>query len=630
MVKIKLNKEQLRAINKLEGDLLIIASAGTGKTTTIVERYINLVKNHGIQPNQILMTTFTNKAAKDMIKKICKKTDKISEYIGTTHSLFLNLLRIHANIIFENPDFTLLTEDKDKVKIIRQILDEKGIDTRKDNIKYFKRWIEKFKNIGVLAENLSEDIDIEIGQGVVEEEIDADIIHISSNLRKEVNKVYKKYQQYLKKINQIDFDDILLLTHKLLEENEDIKNKYRDQFKNIMVDEAQDLNVVQMKILELLQDNNLCLIGDDCQNIYEWRGSSNKLVFDFEKNKDSIYLKENYRSNQKIISAVNKIIKEVTFKIDKELVCTREEGEDIRIELFDDFEDELDFVITEVKSLLDKGEKKEEIAVLFRINEIGKHVERKFIKNKIPCHLTKSKGFFNREEIKNIISFLKLKVNKNSLIEFERVILLMEGFGKSKVKEFEKISKIEKCSLIDSFKFKNKLKLNIKLSENLNTLNLILKNYSKNPISLFLNNFEYLNKLTKKYKKEPNKLEDKLENIEVLRQLFNNYGNSKEQIKKFLDEMISLEKRENTEDKVILSTIHSSKGLEWKHVFLVCCGEGMLPFYTKSLDKFKKDSELRLFYVAVSRAKDNLVISHSDNFTWRNFKKSKFLEIIKI
>ena len=628
--KLKLNKEQLKAINKIEGDLLIIASAGTGKTTTIVERYINMVENHGFKPNQILMTTFTNKAANDMIKKINKKTKKISKYIGTMHSLFLNILRNYAKIIFKNPDFTLLTEDNDKVKIIRQILKEKGINTRGDNIKYFLRWIAKFKNLGVLAENLSEDVDIEIGQGVVEEEINEEIVRVSPNLRKEVNKVYKKYQQYLKDTNQIDFDDILVLTHKLLEENKDIREGYKNQFKSIMVDEAQDLNVVQMKILDILQNNNLCLIGDDCQNIYEWRGSSNKLVFDFERNKDKIFLKENYRSNKKIISSVNKIIKELAFKIDKELICTREEGKDVTIELFSDFEDEIDFVVSEVKSLLNKNEKKEEIAVLFRVNRIGKYFEREFRKNKIPCHLTKSKGFFNREEIKDIVSFLKLKVNKNSLIEFERIILLMEGFGKSKVKDFEEISKEEECSLIDSFKFKHKLKLSDELSESLNILALILKDYTKNPISLFLNNFGYLNKLTHKYKKEADKLEDKLENIEVLKQLFNDYGNSKEQIKKFLDDMISLEKREKTGDKIILSTIHSAKGLEWKHVFLVCCGEGMLPFYTKSLGKLKKDSELRLFYVAVSRAKDNLTISHSDNVLWREFEPSHFLKIIKI
>ena len=625
---MKLNKEQLKAINKIEGDLLIIASAGTGKTTTIVERYINMVENHGINPNQILMTTFTNKASKDMIKKIGEKTKKISKYMGTMHSLFLDILRNHAAIIFENPDFTLLTEENDKIKIIKQILEKKGISAKRDNIKYFLRWIAKFKNVGVLAEDLSENIEIEIEQGVVEEEINDEIIHVSSNLRKEVNKVYKKYQQYLKDANQIDFDDVLVLTFKLLEENKNIKETYKNLFKSIMVDEAQDLNLVQIKILNLIKNNNLCLIGDDCQTIYGWRGSSSKLVFDFEKNEDKIFLKENYRSNQKIISSVNKIIKEMTFKIDKELICTREKGEDIHIELFEDFEDESNFVISEIKSLLNKNEKKEEIAVLFRINQIGKHLEREFIKNKVPCHLTKSKGFFNREEIKDIVSFLKLKVNKNSRIEFERIILLMSGFGISKVKDFEKLSKKNECSLVDSFKFKSKLKLSEELSKRLDTLNLILKDYNKDPVSLFLNNFGYSNKLKHKYEKEEDKLEDKLENIKVLKQLFEDYGNSKEQIKKFLDDMISLEKREKTKDKIILSTIHSAKGLEWKHVFLVCCGEGMIPYYTKSLSNLKRDDELRLFYVAVSRAKDSLTISHSDKLLWRYSEPSHFLDII--
>jgi len=268
---IKLNKEQIEAINFVSGNLLIIASAGTGKTTTIVERYANLVKNHNYKPSEIMMTTFTNKASKDMIKKIVEKTGSEPPYVGTMHSLFLKMVRSNAKLLSLDPDFTLIHDESDKKKIIRQILSAEKIDNKAENVNYFVRWISRFKNVGVLAENLSENLSIDenINQGIIEEVLDDEIVRVDTTLRKYVNKIYKKYEQELSKRNSIDLDDILLLMFKLLDKNPDIREVYSKKFKAIMVDEAQDLNVVQKNILNLLRNNNLCLIGDDCQNIYE-------------------------------------------------------------------------------------------------------------------------------------------------------------------------------------------------------------------------------------------------------------------------------------------------------------------------------------------------------------------------
>jgi DNA helicase-2/ATP-dependent DNA helicase PcrA len=317
------------------------------------------------------------------------------------------------------------------------------------------------------------------------------------------------------------------------------------------------------------------------------------------------------------------------FKIPKKLNCTKSHSGNVSIESFSNFNEELDFITYEIKNLISREVKKDQIAVLFRTNRIGKNVERKFKKNKIPCHLVKSKNFFEREEVKDITSFLKLKVNPRSIIDFERIFVLLEGLGKTTAKKFENISITKKCNLIDSLDFHNEIKLNQNKSYQIKKLKSLIENFENNPINTFLNDFGYREMILNKYKEESEKLEDKLENIEVLKELFKEYGSSKDQIRDFLDSLIELGKKDKTEDKIILSTIHSAKGLEWEHVFLISCNEKTLPFYRKDLDINKRDSELRLFYVAVSRAKNSLIITHYDrDVRGRDNERSHFLDII--
>jgi len=624
-----LNKEQIEAVNFVNGNLLIVASAGTGKTTTIVERYANLIKNHNYKPNEILMTTFTNKAAKDMIKKIFERTGTNPPYVGTMHSLFLRILRENALSIFPSKYFTII-DDPDKKLIIKKILSENKIDSKSDSIRYFIAWISKFKNRAVFAENLDSEMSLDDvkEEGIIEDLLDDEIIRIDPRLRKSVNKVYKKYEEELRKNNLIDLDDILLFTLRLFENNNDIKERYFKQFKAIMVDEAQDLNVAQIKILTQLQNNNLCLIGDDCQNIYEWRGSSNDLVFKFNENQNKITLTDNYRSGKKIIESVNKIIDSMSFKIDKQLNCTKDYKDELNINSFFNFYEELSFIVEKIKELLKKGISKEEIAVLFRTNRIGKSIERELRKNKIPCHLSKSKDFFEREEIKDILSFLKLKINPYSKTDFERLMVLLDGIGKIKIQKFEELAINRRCSYIDVLNYCNEFKINPATVKELNKLKSVIIN-NKNPFTSFLKDFGYINYIKSKYNYDQDRLKDKLENIGVLEDLFDKEKNTIEEIKNFLDSLIELEKKEKTRDKITLSTIHSAKGLEWECVFLASCNERTLPFYIKELTKSKMDSELRLFYVALSRAKKSLFISHYEESDWRTeIERSQFLDII--
>ena len=627
---ILLNKEQIEAINTTKGNLLILASAGTGKTTTIVERYVNLVENHKFNPNEIMMTTFTNKAAKDMVEKIRKRTDKIPFYVGTMHYLFLKIIRENAEKLSINPNFTLLTEENDKKKIIRDILTGRNIDPATNNVNYLLSRIEKSKNRGINAEDLGDNLDLGDEDKLIEEEIaGGEFVTVNSNVKMLSNYVYKKYQERLKELNKLDFDDILLYAYLLFDKNNEIRKSYQTKLKAIMVDEAQDLNIVQRNILELLQDDNLCLIGDDCQNIYSWRGTSNEFIFNFDKSCKKIVLKENYRSSEEIINNVNRIIDSITFKIDKKLNCTRKGGESIKIKEFNEFKDEISFTAFKIKNLLSKKEFPENIAILFRTNRMGKQIERVFRKNNIPCHLSKSIGFFEREEIKDILSFIKLKLNHDSLFEFERLLNLVEGVGKKRIEQLQEIANNEKINIFDSLKHLDELDSNMQIKEKLSKLKLLLDNQNNNPIESFIKFFNYKKELEKKYSSDPEKIDDKIENINVLSELIKDYDFNDLGIRDFLDSLIDMERKEKNKDKVVLTTIHSAKGLEWKYVYLLGCNETILPSYRGKLNKIKKDDELRLFYVAVSRTKDFLTLTYSLNHDYKELEPSQFLEIIK-
>jgi DNA helicase-2/ATP-dependent DNA helicase PcrA len=621
---MKLNNQQEKAAKQLEGNLLIIASAGTGKTTTIIERYINLIENKGVEPSQIMMTTFTNKAAKDMVEKIKKRTNKISPYIGTMHSLFLRILRDHSDLIFSDRPFTLLTDDKEKNKIVKDILKNEEIENTNNAVKYFSSWISKYKNRGIFSDELSFEggIDDLKKTGQITEMLDDQLIKVNPQWRKSVNKVYKRYQEFLDKNNLLDFDEILMKTFTLFANFTKIKEKYRDNFKSIMIDEAQDLNLIQKRILDQISSENICFIGDDCQNIYEWRGSSNEIIFDFSEIENSIFLEKNYRSSDQIIQAINNSIKEMKYKIHKKIVPTKGLKKDIVFEEYFQSIEEASNIADKVEGLLQQKENPEDIAILFRTRIIGKTFEKELIKKGIPCHLSKSLGFFEREEIKDIISLLRLKINRESFFDFEKSSKIIFGLGGISLKKIKEYALSNKLGLQDTLSNLDKIKISDKIKDPIKNLFNSLNSGDIDQILVDLGYYEYLDS---KYAKEPSKLEDKHENIETFILM---YKENYDSILEFLDSLHESEKREKSEGKVTLSTIHSAKGLEWKHVFLVGCNEGILPYYKGELTAIKKDSELRLFYVAISRAKEGLYISSHFTNRFENYEPSQFLEII--
>lgn len=622
---MELNSNQQKAANTLDGNLLIIASAGTGKTTTIIERYFNLISERNLDPHEIMMTTFTNKAAADMVNKIRKRTDKISPYIGTMHSLFLRMLREHSGIVSGGRDFLLLTDTKDKNKIIKGILEGEEIENTANAVKYFSSWISKYKNLGIFSDSLSLDGGIdELKQtGRITEVLDDEIVTVNPLWRKKVNLIYSKYQDYLTANHLLDFDEILLKTFKLFEEFPDIRHSYRNNFKSIMVDEAQDLNIIQKKILDQLSTDNVCFIGDDCQNIYEWRGSSNEIIFDFSENKEKIFLEHSYRSTDEIIEAVNSTIDEMKHKIDKKLVPTIGSGEKVYVDQYFQATEEKEDVISLIEDLLSKGENPEEIAILYRTNLIGKIFEKALIMNGIPCHISKNIGFFDREEIKDTLSLLRLKVSRESFFDFERISKIIPGFGKVSLKKMKSYATEHSLSFSELI---SDLHL-VGISEDIVALiRKLISSLEHNDINQILIESGYRDYVLSKYSDEPSKLEDKQDNIDTLIVMYKDNADS---LLSFLDSLHESDKKEKSEGKVILSTIHSAKGLEWKHVFLVSCNEKILPFYRGELSPLKRDSELRLFYVAISRAKKGLYISSHMVNGFSRYVPSHFLSILQ-
>ncbi len=393
------------------------------------------------------------------------------------------------------------------------------------------------------------------------------------------------------------------------------------------------------------------------------------------------------------------------FKIEKNLNCTKQDAGKVSIKSFYDAVEEIEFLTYEIRDLIKSGVPKDEIAVLFRTNRIGKEIEKEFNRNRIPCHISKSKDFFEREEVRDILSFLRLKANPNSLIDFHRTLTLIPGVGNSTIRKFEIMADDNNITLTESLKFADKL-ISGATPEKIAKLNALKEalqneNPDSDPLQLFLKHFNYESYLTRKYLNEDSKLNDKFENISILSELFNDFfedfsnsqykteadydadddepenqdndnelnsdkstvadlglhyqnksisddepisadlleeadsaKNTKAGINSFLDSLIELEKRDKTNrNKVTLSTIHSAKGLEWSHVFLVSCNEKTLPFYrgNSELTSTKRDSELRLFYVALSRAKNSLTITHSDYNQWGSeLAPSQFLDILEI
>lgn len=589
-----LNEEQKKAVEKTEGPVLVLAGAGSGKTKVLTTRVAYLVNEKEIDPYNILAITFTNKAAKEMKDRVFKMLgiDAYRIQISTFHSLGLLLVRENYDKLGYEKNFTIL-DSEDTLTVIKKILKEMNLDPKVYNPRAIKNKISSSKNELMDSNAYSRFANSDYEQIILE--------------------IFQKYERKIKTNNSLDFDDLLLMPIKLFKENPDVLKKYQERFKYLLVDEYQDTNEAQYSLIKMLSAKykNICVVGDLDQSIYGFRGANYRNILNFEKdypNATVIKLEENYRSTGNILNVANDIIKNNKQRKEKNLWTRNEDGLKIKYHRSYDEKDEAFYVLDEIKRLIKAGEPKEGIAVLYRTNAQSRNMEEVLLRENIPYKVVGSFYFYNRKEIKDLISYLKLIYNPNDDVSLMRVINVPKRqIGPKTIENIALKAATNGTSLyeaIDSGKellFKHIIEDIKKESEDISLTDLVDLILDKSGIRQDLINEKTL------------EAEVRLENLEEFKSITKNFeeNNGIISLEEFLLEISlvsDIEEHKNNTDVVTLMTVHSAKGLEFDHVFIIGLEEGIFP-HNNCLDSNDEiEEERRLCYVAITRAKKTLTI----------------------
>jgi DNA helicase II / ATP-dependent DNA helicase PcrA len=623
---INLNKAQKEAVLHLDGPLLIVAGAGSGKTKVLTSRIAHIIKKKKAFPNQILSVTFTNKAAKEMQNRVCKilgsSTTGLS-WLGTFHSICAKLLRKHASAAKLNSNFTIIDTD-DQIRLIKNICKAENIDIKQLAPRFILTIIDKWKNKGYYPSEV--------------------LINNKDIYEKTILPLYKIYQQKLLDLNSCDFGDLILHTVKILENYPDIRQIYSTNFKYILVDEYQDTNFIQSKWLRLLSEKNknLCCVGDDDQSIYSWRGAEIKNFLEFDQvyeNTKIIRLEQNYRSSQNILSVASNLIANNQNRVGKTLTTVMEEGDLVKLNCFKNGKDEAIGVSDEIEKKIKKKFSYNNIAILVRAIFQTREFEERFLKIGMPYRILGGTKFYERAEIKDCLAYLRLIHQEKDDLAFERIVNNPKrSVGDTALKTIHKFAKEKNISLeLASIKMieKNLIKPKTKIGLNffLNLLNKWRNDLSIKKIShikllqTVLDESGYSAML--KNKKDVDN-ENRLENIKELLSAMKEFDN----LESFL-EHVSLATSIDQEwegEKVNMMTMHGAKGLEFDVVFLPGWEEGLFPHQKSIEEKGQKglEEERRLAYVGITRAKKKAILSFSMNRfyqgDWIDSMASRFIE----
>lgn len=587
-----LNDRQQEAVTTTEGPLLVIAGAGSGKTKVLTTRIAYLIEKLGVTPSNILAITFTNKAAKEMKERVVKLLGPMAYriQISTFHSFGLSLVRENYDLLGYKKEFTILDSD-DSLLIVKKILKDMKLDSKVYNPRAVRNRISSAKNDMMTPSDLEK---------------------ISySEYEKKVIEVYRKYQDKLETNNSLDFDDLLLKPIELFNNHPDVLNKYQEQFKYILIDEYQDTNEVQYTLTKMLskKNKNICVVGDESQSIYAFRGSNYRNILNFEKdypNSKIILLEQNYRSTKTILNAANDVIKNNKQRKEKNLWTDNEVGDKILYHKSLDEKDESLFVTREINKLIESGTSLNDIVVLYRTNAQSRNVEEAMLKENIPYKVIGSFYFYNRKEIKDLIAYLKLIYNSDDDVSLSRIINVPKrGIGAKSLEQLSIKASISGSSMYDTIdsgkelKFKEIIEKLKKESETLSLTELVDKVLDETGIKAELESEESLES------------EARLENLEEFKSITKNFEerNGIISLSDFLSEIslvADIEEHKDREDVVTLMTIHSAKGLEFKYVFVIGMEEGIFPHSSSLMDEDELEEERRLCYVAITRAKKKL------------------------
>ncbi len=598
-----LNPEQYRAATHPEGALLILAGAGTGKTRVLTARIAWLV-SQGVDPSSILAVTFTNKAAREMRERIATALtpqQAKAMTLSTFHSLCVRLLRCDASLLGYKENFSIFDES-DQMGLIKKIASR--IHDQKDPINpdLAKNLISKAKNLGSA---FPEEPGTALGS------------------------LFAHYQEELRTLNAMDFDDLLLQGRNLLAQHPEARTRWQQRYRFILIDEFQDTNRLQMDLITHLVSDpiNLCVVGDDDQSIYSWRGAESAHLMEFEHsfpNPEIITLEQNYRSTDLILSTANRLIKNNTRRRKKNLWSHEKEGEPVRVLSSSDDVSEAEFIADEI--LERRGEQSwNQFAVLYRMNAQARLFETALRERKIPYRVVGGKSFFDRREIKDVMAYLIALLNPDDDTALLRVLTTPpRGLGKISLQRLLEISVQQKKTLFQILQqpaahddFSTKVQEAIqRFSEEWETLKIRLQTPGNDPGALLgelLKEIGYYDDLRKSCKKE-GEADAREGNVRELLQSLTDYcqKNPREGVQGFLDRMVlqrEKEEEEEVSDGVTLITLHAAKGLEFSHVYLVGLEDGLLP-HERSKQEGTVDEERRLCYVGITRARKTLTITH--------------------
>ena len=598
-----MNDNQKEAILTTEGPLIILAGAGSGKTRVLTHRIMHLIKEKKTNESNILTITFTNKAANEMKERIFNIIGDTTKYIwiNTFHAMCLKILRTNIEYLGYKTNFTILDSSEQK-RVIKDIIENYKYDIDQYNPNFILKVISNSKNKNESPEDLSK--------------------KSKFGFMKNVSNIYLKYQQYLKKNNVLDFDDLIIKTIELFEKSDEILKYYQNKFKYIHVDEYQDTSIIQYKLIKLLSNfhKNICVVGDDDQSIYSWRGANVNNITDFEKdfkNSKIIYLNQNYRSNNIILSAANSIIKNNIKRKEKKLWTNIISDNKINFNYAENDIEEADYISKKIKKLNNYNN----TAILYRNNYLSRVIENSLIKNSIPYKILGSLHFLNRKEIKDILSYINVLINPDDELSIKRIINVPKrGIGKETLKKIEMYMQQNKINMYEALKNVKDIRLSTNITKKIVAFIEIFekyKNFNDYSIAEILEGI-YIDSGYKEMLEQTINVEnrERISNISELVSSSIQYSKSNKSILEFMSD-ISLysdtDKNENNKDNsVTLSTIHASKGLEYDTVFIIGLEENIFPSNIMEDDtdiKEKIEEERRLAYVAITRAKNNLFIS---------------------
>ena len=587
-----LNEQQKEAVLYNDGPLLIIAGAGAGKTKTLTTKIAYLIEEGLAHPYNVLAITFTNKAAKEMKDRLYALIGDLAKkvQVSTFHSFGLKLLRENYEKLGYESNFVIMDSD-DSLTVVKKIVKDLGYDPKIYNPRAIRNKISSCKNEMMTPEIYER--------------------YAVSDYEKVMHQVYEKYEDKLKKNNSVDFDDLLLLPIKLFKENPSTLQKYQDLYQYILIDEYQDTNEAQYILSKLISAKNrkITCVGDDCQSIYSFRGANYKNILNFEKDyKDAktILLEENYRSTSTILDAANQVIRNNKQRKDKNLWTSRGKGEKIKYYRAYNEKDEAQYVIRKIKELRNKEVEYKDIAVLYRTNAQSRVLEEEMLKENMPYRVIGSFYFYSRKEIKDLIAYLRLIHNSKDNVSLLRVINTPKrGIGLKTIENLTAKADEEGTSIYEAItsgkelEFKKTIEQLKSLSEELTLTELIDKVLDASGLRQELESEKTL------------EAEVRLENLEEFKSITKSFEEREGLIslEDFLLEISLISDVEEYKDdpnRISLMTVHSVKGLEFDHVFVVGMEEGIFPHMNSLMETSEVEEERRLCYVAITRAKDDL------------------------